>query len=161
MKTILVLMMLALSFQSASAGVFELHPSQPKIWMDSCQGFVYATKAQSGLVTVFFENVRLCSNFEIKGSNGVRINFGKQKLYGANGNYTDHFDIPFDIVDLGHNEIHIQLKSNSYGTAKDHGQSKGEEIILKFKIKVPAPAPAPQPAPQTNPGQPQGSGSGC
>lgn len=81
--------------------------------LPSCGGEVSMKITGQGQVTLKFDNVTQCSNFDILGANGQAIDYPNKKLQGKEGDRSGSFSLPKRLVDFGFNGIIVVLKSNS------------------------------------------------
>ncbi|MBS1962232.1 MAG: hypothetical protein JST04_08450 [Bdellovibrionales bacterium] len=77
-----------------------------------CGGYVQ-TKVAGGNLNVIFKNVSQCSNFDIVGANGEKVDYPNMKLQGTNNNRSGSFTIPARMIQWGGNTVRLSLKSNS------------------------------------------------
>ncbi len=88
--------------------------------LSNCGGSVETKRTYrrgSERLVLSFNNVKNCSNFDILGANGERVDYDNQKLDGYDNNRYGSFVIPSHLVDYGRNSILVVLKSNSGKTS--------------------------------------------
>ena len=76
--------------------------------------------SSGGRVSLIFNNVAQCSNFDILSVNGEPVNFPNQKLIGyGNGPRSGSFSLPEELFRFGYNGVRVELRSNS-GKHSEH-----------------------------------------
>lgn len=88
-----------------------------------CGGLVQ-TKVTNGQLNIVFQNVKNCSNFDIVGSNGDRVDYPNKKLQGRNQDRSGSFTLPKSVIDFGFNTVRVLLKSDSGKTS--------ETLVISF-----------------------------
>lgn len=112
MISVLAISMLA-AVSSAFAGTVYMDGNDYAS-LPSCGGVVQTKISNYNTqLNLIFSNVSQCSNFDIVGANGQRVNYPNQKLQGQNQARYGSFTIPATLIDYGTNQIRISLQSNS------------------------------------------------
>ncbi len=82
-----------------------------------CGGTVQ-TKVSNRQLNVIFTNVANCSNFDIVGANGEKVEYPNLKLGGRDGARSGSFTLPESVIEYGLNTVRVLLKSNSGQTSE-------------------------------------------
>ena len=118
-KLVLISILSLASVQVFARGGAPIIESQA-IWvgqsasLNVCGGFVRTRKDYAGRVTLVFDGVRSCSNFDILDASGAYYGvYRAMKLNGPDGNRFGSFTLPNSITSYGFNYVRVVVKSNS------------------------------------------------
>ena len=144
MKNILSISVLLIS-HSALAGTVYLSANTPDRPLPDCEGTVN-TQLSGDQLTVAFQGVKHCTNFDVVNSNFEPTEHGNKTLSGSIGSKAGTYQIPKEYVDRKHNQMILKLQSDD--------NQVGDAVVIQFDappgpVHTPTPTPAPAPAPRT------------